>query len=184
MAPKGSSAEFNDSGYNYSFQQVGPLVRFSYLVTVGVDVYVTLADLLKETSSVHSLLLRFTSVVPTSRYILDLFLLTAVEHLSAVVSTLSIVHLSPVVALEHLSTAVSLPSVVRLSVLAALGHFLTSVSTPLMVLKEVRIEGGRSFQFIVPQNKKRRPPSLTLTVREVKIHLLKLRHSKGKFLSI
>ena len=30
MAPNGSSVKFNDAGFNYSPQQIGPLVRFSY----------------------------------------------------------------------------------------------------------------------------------------------------------
>ena len=121
-------------------------------MTVGVDVHVTLAELLKEISLVHSLLVLLPSVVPPRKYFLHLFLVAvvqhlstvvssasilpvvALEHLSATLSSASILHLSPVVSLEHLLSAVSLPSVVRLSVLVALGYFPTAVSTPLIVL--------------------------------------------------
>ena len=50
-------------------------------MTVGVDVHVTLAKLLKEISLVHSLLVLLPSVVPARKYFLHLFLAAVVQHL-------------------------------------------------------------------------------------------------------
>ena len=59
-------------------------------MTVGVDVHVTLAELLQEIFPVHSRLVLLLSVVPPWWYFLHLFLVAVFEHLSTVGSTLSV----------------------------------------------------------------------------------------------